>query len=101
MVLADDRILEWASVEGNAKATEMADSGLIRDYTASYLTQRLKELSAFGLMRDLGNGVYVITEKGLAYLDGRYDVETGEWLDENGEPVRGVPEKYANEEHAG
>lgn len=50
----------------------MEQSGYVR-YTRSYITQRCKTLVEYGLLNHLGNGVYVITERGIAYLDGELD----------------------------
>lgn len=79
MVLADDRILEYARENDRARATEMAENKV--RYSASYLSQRIQKLVKWGLLQNWGGGVYVITEKGEAYLDGEYDVQTGEWLE--------------------
>jgi len=70
--MADDRILEYAREKGSAKATEMAESGAVR-FSQPYLSQRCSKLVDHGLLRDLGNGVYVITERGKQYLDGEID----------------------------
>ena len=72
MVLADDRILEYIRKNGSGRPKEMVDSGYVR-YTRSYVTQRCKKLVNHGLLNDLGNGVYTITERGEKYLDGEID----------------------------
>lgn len=50
----------------------MADSGYVR-FSRSYITQRCKKLVNHGLLRHLGNRVYVITEDGKQYLEGELD----------------------------
>jgi len=72
MVLADDRILEYIREKDSGRPKEMTDSGYVR-YTRSYISQRCKKLVKHGLLRDLGNGVYVITDRGERYLDGEID----------------------------
>lgn len=72
MVLADDRILEYIRKNDSGRPKEMVDSGYVR-YTRSYISQRCKKLVNHGLLKDLGNGVYVITERGERYLDGEID----------------------------
>lgn len=75
MVLADDRILEYIREEGSGRPKEMADSGYV-PYSRQYISRRCKELVEHGLLEDLGNGVYIITERGEKYLDG--EIHTGE-----------------------
>jgi len=72
MVLADDRILEYIRENGSGSPGEMADSGYVR-YTGSYISKRCKKLVEHGLLNDLGNGVYTITERGEKYLEGEID----------------------------
>ena len=72
MVLADDRILEYIREEGSGRPTEMQESGYVR-YSRQYISTRCKKLSEHGLLDDLGNGVYLITERGERYLDGEID----------------------------
>jgi len=72
MVLADDRILEYIRREGSGSPTEMAKSGYVR-YSRQYVHTRCKKLVEHGLLKHLGNGVYVITERGKKYLGGEID----------------------------
>lgn len=72
MVICDDRILEYLSKHETGTPKQMADSGLVR-FSRSYVTQRAKKLVDYGLLRHLGNGVYVITEAGVEYLAGELD----------------------------
>jgi repressor of nif and glnA expression len=80
MVLADDRILEYIQKHDSGTPTEMRDSGYVR-FGKSHISRRCKKLVEHDLLRHLGNGVYVITEKGEAYLAG--DLDTGE-VDDDG-----------------
>jgi predicted transcriptional regulator len=72
MVLADERILEYLAEHEAGTPKEMADSDLVR-FSRSYITQRCKKLLDYGLVRQLGNGVYLITDKGEDYLSGELD----------------------------
>mgnify|MGYP000088429277 FL=1 len=72
MVAADDRILEYLSESETGTPKQMADSGTVR-FSRSYITQRCKKLLNYGLIRHLGNGVYIITDEGQQYLDGALD----------------------------
>ncbi|WP_425504402.1 MarR family transcriptional regulator [Salinilacihabitans rarus] len=72
MVSADDRILEYLAENETGTPKQMADSGNVR-FSRSYITQRCKKLLDFGLIRHLGNGVYIITDEGQQYLDGELD----------------------------
>jgi predicted transcriptional regulator len=42
-------------------------------FSRSYITQRAKVLLDHGLIRHLGNGVYMLTDEGQQYLDGELD----------------------------
>jgi len=69
MTIWDDRILEIAREEDSVTPKKLAET----DYFAVSKTQisrRLRKLTENGLMQHLGNGVYVITERGEQYLDG-------------------------------
>lgn len=72
MVLADDRILEYIRDNEAARPKMMTDSGDVR-YSSSYVSQRCQKLVEHGLLNNLGDGVYVITERGKGYLDGEID----------------------------
>jgi len=72
MVLADDRILEYLSEEETATPGEMVKSGFVR-YSNGYISQRCQKMAERGLVRNLGRGVYTITERGEEYLRGEID----------------------------
>lgn len=97
MSLVDDRILEYIRENESGGATEMAKNGV--RYSQGHISKRCKKLEEHGLLRHLGNGVYVITERGERYLDGEIDtsedapdeveshVESGPSAGENHEQV--------------
>jgi repressor of nif and glnA expression len=82
MVLCDERILEYLSEHESGTPSEMKESGYVR-WTRSYISKRAKKLVENGLLTHLGNGVYVITDEGEAYLDEEYNAETGRYIDRN------------------
>ena len=82
MVLADERILEYMRENESGAPTEMAESGDVR-YTPQHISQRCKKLAENDLLRSLGNGVYIITDAGKAYLKEEYDAEAGRYLDQD------------------
>ena len=81
MSAADDRILEYLSEHESGSPTKMKKEGPIR-YSRVQVHRRCKKLAEEGLVNDLGNGVYMITEDGEAYLDGRLDTEDWHYIDE-------------------
>jgi len=77
----DDRILEWIREnEGTGTAGQMKDSDIIR-CSRPTISRRLNKLADHGLVRDVGNGAYMLTEEGEAYLDEEYDAEEGVYID--------------------
>jgi len=50
----------------------MAESGYVR-YSQGHISKRCKKLTEKGLLEHLGNGVYVITDRGEKYLNGEID----------------------------
>ncbi|QSX00902.1 MarR family transcriptional regulator [Haloterrigena alkaliphila] len=73
MTQADDRVLET-----------LADSDLIlsprilsanTDYSRHYLSTRLGKLRDAGLVDRVDDGLYRITDRGLAYLGGELDAK--------------------------
>lgn len=85
MSLADDRILEFVRENGSGSPTVLKEEGRIR-YSAAHIGRRCRKLADEGLLQHLGNSVYVITDDGEAYLDGRLDTENWVYLDEEGNP---------------
>ena len=72
MSIVDDRVLEYIREHGHGSPTEMKKEGPIR-YSRQYIAKRCRELADHGLLKPVGNGVYVITERGEQYLDGEID----------------------------
>jgi len=96
MTIWDDRILEIARKEDSVSPKKLEDTGYIR-VTRTQISRRLRKLADKGLLLDLGNGVYVITESGEEYLDGElstYEDETNGTLEseKNGPSASGTEE---------
>ncbi len=72
MTIVDDRVLEYISENEHGSPTEMKRQGPIR-YSRQYIAERCQQLADHGLLKPVGNGVYVITERGERYLDGTLD----------------------------
>lgn len=75
MTIWDDRILEYVAEHDGASVGELEASGYVRVSNA-HVSRRCAKLADHGLLRPLGNGVYVITDRGEAYLAG--DLDTAE-----------------------
>jgi repressor of nif and glnA expression len=91
MVLADDRILEYLQESDHAvSATQMHDDGGFHRSRPT-ISQRLNKLADHGLVQKIGNGMYVITDKGEAYLNQEYDVDRGVYLDADDEADDSAP----------
>jgi len=77
---ADDFLLEYLDEFGNHQPAQIAykmdDIFADFSYDRNYLGQRLRTLANYGLVTNLGNGVYSITDDGRAYLAG--DLDAGE-----------------------
>jgi Mn-dependent DtxR family transcriptional regulator len=67
--------------EGSGTPKQLNESGLIR-VSQTHIARRCKELAEHSLLRHVGNGAYVITEEGEAYLDEEYDAEEGVYINE-------------------
>ncbi|WP_244257145.1 ArsR family transcriptional regulator [Halomicrobium sp. IBSBa] len=81
----------------------LEDTGLIR-VTKQQISRRLRKLADKGLLLDLGNGVYVITDRGEAYLNGEistYEDEQDEPIDVNGENGNNGTTSTSESENAG
>lgn len=81
MTKYDDRILEYLREKGSGSSGQIVEYDYIY-CSPSYVSRRLKELEKHELVEALGNGIYVLDEKGRAYLIGGYDVESGQYLHE-------------------
>ncbi len=84
MTIWDDRILEYIKEEESGSPAELKDSGFIR-VSKSQISRRLRRLAEYGMLQHLGNGVYVITQRGEDYLAGDLDADEIEDPDDNGE----------------
>ncbi len=72
MTKADERILEYLAVVGNAQPSMIANDDRI-EFDNQYINQRLWKLTDAGLTQKVGRGVYRLTDRGEAYLDGEFD----------------------------
>jgi predicted transcriptional regulator len=69
MVLLDERILEFLQEEGPHTPSKIAEDSRI-PYGAQHVGNRCRKLAENGFARNIGNGVYTITERGERYLEG-------------------------------
>jgi len=84
MTLWDDRILEIIRNEESGNATDLSENEYIR-VSRTQVGRRLRKLADHGLLKPLGNGVYIITNQGEQYLDGEIDAdELPDTADEDG-----------------
>jgi predicted transcriptional regulator len=94
MNIVDDRVLEYIEENEHGSPTEMMKEGPI-PYSRQYIAQRCKELVKHGLLNHVGNGVYVITERGERYLNGELNTSEDapeESLEADNGPNNGVSE---------
>ncbi|WP_252699464.1 PhiH1 repressor [Natronosalvus vescus] len=82
MTIWDDRILEYLRENDGGTVGELTKSESIRVSNA-HVSRRCKKLAEHGFLSPIGNGAYVITEIGEAYLDEEYDAENEVFLEEN------------------
>ena len=80
MTLVDDRILEYIEEYDSGSPTQMKREGPIH-YSRQQVHRRCKRLTEEGLLKHLGNGVYVITDDGSAYLDGKLDTQSWTYIE--------------------
>ena len=83
MTIVDDRILEYIRENEHGSPTEMKEEGPIR-YSRQYISQRCQKLADHGLLKPVGNGVYIITERGGKYLDAELDTHVDQPDETNG-----------------
>ena len=83
MTIWDDRILEYILEEESGSPAELERSGYIR-VSKSQISRRLRRLAEYGMLQHLGNGVYVITQRGEDYLAGDLDADDIEEPNDNG-----------------
>jgi len=80
MTIWDDRILEYIEENESGSPKELLDSGYF-DVSRGHISRRLRKLAEKGFLDHLGNGVYIITNRGEAYLNEELDASE---LEENG-----------------
>ena len=73
MVLVDDRILEFLSEEGPHAPSKIAEDERL-PWGRQHIGNRCRELEQYGLVRNIGNGVYTTTNEGEQYLKEEFDV---------------------------
>jgi hypothetical protein len=83
MVLLDDRILEFLD-ENEAGSPSEIKRGTTTDNSRQHFARRCRRLAAEGLIREISNATYVLTDDGRAYLQGRLDTQNWVTLDEDG-----------------
>ena len=86
MTLLDDRILEYLHENEAASPTEMKKGGPI-NFSRAYIGRRCRKLMENGLLREISDATYVITDDGEAYLNGRLDTENWRYIDDNASEV--------------
>lgn len=67
MVLLDDRILEFLVETDFSTPSEIAADEYIH-YSAQHVGDRCRTMAEHGLVENVGNGVYRITDRGEQYL---------------------------------
>ena len=89
MVLLDERILELFSEKEDEfmSPSEIAEHKRI-PYSSQYVGERCRKLANNGLLLAVGNGIYTVTDNGLAYLEGEYDA-AGNGVDASDEATTG------------
>jgi hypothetical protein len=83
MVLLDDRILEYLD-ENEAGSPSEIKRGTTTDNSRQHFARRCRRLAEEGLIREISNATYVLTDDGSDYLDGRLDTQNWIRLDEDG-----------------
>ena len=77
MVLVDVSILEFLREYGNHQPSAIRDRlselGSDMDYSGGYINQRCRKLRDYDLVRNVGGGVYSITDLGDQFLAGDLD----------------------------
>jgi DeoR/GlpR family transcriptional regulator of sugar metabolism len=81
MVLADDRILEYLNENGPSTTAKRLHETELFNIGYSAISARLNKMADKNLLKRLGNGVFAFTDQAEAYLDERYHVEKGVYLD--------------------
>lgn len=69
MTIWDDRILEYIDDNGPTSVKKLHEADPVK-VSKPHVSRRCRKLVEHGLMVDLGNGVYDITDRGQGYLAG-------------------------------
>lgn len=76
MSIVDERILEFLAEHGPRQPSQiregLAEHGM--EYNGKYLGRKCGELADHGLLQNLGNGIYTVTERGERYLSGELNL---------------------------
>lgn len=84
MSLVDDRILEYIHENESGSPTEIMEEGRLQ-YSRQHVARRCRKLADEGLLKHLGNAVYIITDEGEAYLEGRLDTQNWKYINDGSE----------------
>lgn len=80
MTKADNVILEFIDEDGRSQPSHIAhrlpEIGEDLDFHRHYIGKRCRKLAEAGLLLNVGNGVYAITDQGGEYLRGDLDAAT-------------------------
>lgn len=82
MSVWDDRILELLQEEGPSSPKLIAEHEFILRSRPT-VSRRLSRLQELGLVQEITNGVYRITERGEGYLNEEYDARNERWLNQD------------------
>ncbi|QSG06451.1 Transcriptional regulator, MarR family [Halapricum desulfuricans] len=93
MTIWDDRILETISNDPDniGRVKDLSEKENIR-ISRSSVSRRCSKLADHGLLRRVGDGVYLLTERGQGYLDGEistYEDEPDEVRDSDTDAING------------
>ena len=80
MTLVDDRILEYIYENEAASPTEMMQGGPLK-FSRAYIGRRCNKLKGEGLIREISDATYVLTDDGNEYLKGHLDTEDWQYID--------------------
>ena len=83
MVRADDRLLEAVRDAGNLTPLAASKEGLVPRVGVGrkWASERMRALAEYGLLERIDEGLYGITEQGLAYLNEELDASELEPVD--------------------
>lgn len=83
MTVWDDRILEIIESDEDdiGKVSNISNHPHIH-VARSTVSRRCKKLADHDLLRQIGDGVYIITDEGKAYLSGEYNAESESFVEE-------------------